>query len=431
MLLLCNTLQFYESLTIPELPSHNKLKIINDPVYGFITIPTHLVYDVIEHPWFQRLRHIRQLGLTCYTYPSAQHTRFQHALGAMHLMTKAIGVLRSKGIEITEKEAEGLTLAILLHDIGHGPFSHTLEQTLVQGIHHEMISELFMKALCREFGDQMKLALDIFTNRYHKTFLHQLVSSQLDMDRLDYLARDSFFTGVAEGVISYDRIINMITVSDNELVIEGKGIYSIEKFLISRRLMYWQVYLHKTVIAADILLVNIFKRARFLVLNGSKNLPALPVLERFLHEPPGLEMFVNDPSWLENFARLDDSDILSAVKTWQFHSDKILAELCTNLINRRLSQVEMQVAPFAESYIHQIREAVIQKLQLHEDEVSYYFYHDKVENKAYNPLHDRIMIKDRNGGLTDISIVAGELNNASMPTIVSKYILYYPKNTTN
>jgi HD superfamily phosphohydrolase len=349
----------------------------------------------------------------------------------MHLMTRAIGVLRSKGIEITAQEAEGLNLAILLHDIGHGPFSHTLEQTLVQGINHEMISELFMKALSLEFGDQMNLALDIFTNQYPKPFLHQLVSSQLDMDRLDYLARDSFFTGVAEGVISHDRIINMMTVSDNELVIEGKGIYSIEKFLISRRLMYWQVYLHKTVIAADILLVNIFRRARHLVLNGTKNLPGSPVLERFLHETPGPEMFVHDPSWLEYFAQLDDSDILSAVKTWQSHSDSILSGLCKNLINRRLSKVEMQVAPFSDVYIRQIREAVIRNLQLKEDEVSYYFYHDKIENKAYNPLHDRIMIKDRDGVLTDISIVAGELNNASMPTVVSKYILYYPKNVTN
>lgn len=281
-------------------PTTNKRKNINDPVYGFITIPNSRIFDVIEHPWFQRMRRIKQLGLTHYTYPSAQHTRFQHAMGAMHLMGLAIEVLRAKGIEITEEEATSVTLAILLHDIGHGPFSHTLEQSIVLDLTHEDLSKLFMARLNGHFNGDLDMAYSIFTNSYHKKFLHQLVSSQLDMDRLDYLSRDSFFTGVAEGVISTDRIIKMLTVVDDELVVEAKGIYSIEKFLVSRRLMYWQVYLHKTVIAADQMLVNLLRRAKFL---GERGTPmfATPVFESFIRLNPRKIDFETDPLWLERF----------------------------------------------------------------------------------------------------------------------------------
>jgi HD superfamily phosphohydrolase len=404
----------------------NKQKNINDPVYGFITIPDAAVFDVIEHPFFQRMRRIKQLGLTHYTYPSAQHTRFQHALGAMHLMGLAIGVLRLKDIEITAAEARGLNLAILLHDIGHGPFSHTLERTIVRDLAHEELSKLFMAELNHQLGGVLDMAYAIFTDQYPKKFLHQLVSSQLDMDRLDYLARDSFFTGVAEGVISYDRIIKMLTVYDDELVVEGKGIYSIEKFLISRRLMYWQVYLHKTVIAADQLLVNLLKRAKYLAENGT-SLFATPAFEAFLKYNPTQKDFETERKWLDNFAKLDDFDVFASVKVWATHPDPILSNLCTNLVNRQLFRVEMQTKPFDPVYVDQIRQKTINQLHLAPDEIDYYFTSDRVENKAYNPRHDRIMIKGKKNELTDISEASEELNNAVMPTTVSKYLLCYPK----
>ena len=416
-------LHFFNNCSVTPL---NKLKIINDPVYGFITIPTPLIFDLIEHPWFQRLRRIRQLGLTCYTYPSAHHTRFQHALGAMHLMNQAIGVLRSKGIPIPDHEAEALCIAILLHDIGHGPYSHTLEQTLVRDLSHEEISGMFIEALNRQFDGKLETALAIFRNRYSKPFLHQLVSSQLDMDRLDYLARDSFFTGVAEGVISHLRIINMLTVSADELVVEEKGIYSIEKFLISRRLMYWQVYLHKTVIAADQLLLNILRRAQLVTVKESSVISSL-VLQRFLLDPPGRQDFLRDPRLLDMFASLDDADILAAIKNWQFHSDPILSELSGNLINRRLPGIEMQSKPFSKRYIRDIRQRIMKRTGIQEADLSYYFTGGMVENKAYNPLCDKIMIKGRDNALTDIFVLSEQLNKASMPTTVSKYYLSYPK----
>jgi HD superfamily phosphohydrolase len=404
----------------------NKQKIINDPVYGFITIPDALIFDVIEHPYFQRLRRIKQLGLTHYTYPSAQHTRFQHALGAMHLMGQAIGVLRSKGIDITDEEARGLNIAILLHDIGHGPFSHTLELAIVRDLTHEDLSKLFLAELNRQFRGELDLADAIFNDTYPKKFLHQLVSSQLDMDRLDYLARDSFFTGVAEGVISYDRIIKMLTVSDDELVVEGKGIYSIEKFLISRRLMYWQVYLHKTVIAADQLLVNLLKRAKYLAGQGI-TLFATPAFDTFLRCNPSRGDFETDTQWLNLFAQLDDFDIFTSLKVWACHPDQILSNLCDNLVNRRLFRVEMQTLPFDPEYVALVKQKTIVKYNLAPDEIEYYFTCDKVENKAYNPRHERIMIKWKSNELIDISAASEQLNNAVMPTTVSKYLLCYPK----
>ena len=408
------------------MPPVNKLKIINDPVYGFITVPDPVVFDVIEHPWFQRLRRIKQLGLTHYTYPSAQHTRFQHALGAMHLTGLATGVLRSKNIAITDEEAQGLSLAILLHDIGHGPFSHTLEATIVKALGHEELSALFMAGLNRQSGGGLDLAMAIFSDTYPKRFLHQLVSSQLDMDRLDYLARDSFFTGVAEGVISYDRIIKMLTVIDDELVVEDKGIYSIEKFLISRRLMYWQVYLHKTVIAADMLLVALLRRAKFLGEQGEV-LFATPAFDRFLRNNPDAAEFRADPTWLEDFAMLDDYDVFASLKVWAGHHDRILSDLCKRLVERNLFRVEMQAAPFDEDYIATLRERTRRRYALTNDELTYYFTSDKVENKAYNPRHERIMIKGKGDQLTDISTASEQLNNAVMPTTVSKYLLCYPK----
>ena len=404
----------------------NKQKIINDPVYGFITIPDPLIFDVIEHPYFQRLRRILQLGLTHYTYPSAQHTRFQHALGAMHLTGRAIGVLRSKGIEITEEEALGLNLAILLHDIGHGPFSHTLEQAIVKDLNHEDLSRLFFRELNTRFGGRLSTAEAIFNDEHPKRFLHQLVSSQLDMDRLDYLARDSFFTGVAEGVISYDRIINMLTVSDDELVVEGKGIYSIEKFLMSRRLMYWQVYLHKTVIAADQVLVNILRRAKHLAEQGA-GLFATPAFEAFLRSNPSRTDFEGDVRWLDLFSQLDDFDVFASLKVWMEHEDRILSDLCRKLVNRNLFRVELQALPFEPAYVESVRMKTAMVYHLEPEEEGYYFTCGKIENKAYNPLHERILIKVRPGVLTDISEVSEQLNNAVIPTTVSKFLLCFPK----
>jgi HD superfamily phosphohydrolase len=404
----------------------NKQKIINDPVYGFITIPDPLIFDIIEHPYFQRLRRIKQLGLTHYTYPSAQHTRFQHALGAMHLMGLAIGVLRLKGIEITDREARGLNLAIRMHDIGHGPFSHTLELSIAREVSHEELSRMFMGELNRQFNGELDTAVAIFDDTYKKKFLHQLVSSQLDMDRLDYLARDSFFTGVAEGVISYDRIIKMLTVMNDELVVEDKGIYSIEKFLISRRLMYWQVYLHKTVIAADQLLINLLRRAKFLGERGDA-LFATPAFDAFLRNNPSWADFESDGKWLQLFSRLDDFDIFASVKVWTDHPDPILSDLCTRLINRNLFRVEMQTRPFDPAYIEEIKRKVCRTYNLSPGDTAYYFTCDRVENKAYDPRHERIMIKGKSDDLTDISKASEQLNNAEMPTTVSKYLLCYPK----
>jgi len=404
----------------------NKRKYINDPVYGAVMIPSDLVFDVIEHPWFQRLRRIKQLGLAHYTFPSAQHTRFQHVLGAMHLMGLAIGVLRSKGITITDDEAEGVTLAILLHDIGHGPFSHSLEQIIVRNMTHEELSRLLIAEMNRYFQGRLGTAYQIFTNNYPKKFLHQLVSSQLDMDRLDYLARDSFFTGVAEGVISFDRIIKMLTVHNDALVVEAKGIYSIEKFLISRRLMYWQVYLHKTVLAAEQMLVNLLKRA-FLLQNQDELISATPNFSLFLKNQPSGDDFKTDAKWLDRFAQLDDFDIVASIKMGMGHHDPIFSFLCEGLINRKLFRVELQRDPFDSRYVENILDAIVKKFHLQSEDARFFFTHDKVWNKAYNPLHDRIMIKGKNNELLNISEASEQLNIAVLPTIVSKHLLCYPK----
>jgi HD superfamily phosphohydrolase len=404
-----------------------KQKIINDPVYGLITIPNNLVFDIIEHPWFQRLRRIIQLGLTHYVYPSAVHTRYQHALGAMHLMTQALEVLRSKGILISAEEEEGVLCAILLHDIGHGPYSHALEQTMVKGLSHEDLSLLMMDSLNDFLNHRLDTANKIFRNDYPKKFLHQLVSSQLDMDRLDYLSRDSFFTGVAEGVINTDRIIKMLTVVDDQLVVEGKGIYSIEKFIISRRLMYWQVYLHKTVVAAEYMLVNILKRAKEM---ASEDIPLFgsPVLHLFLYSNITIEHFLEDRKWIEDFAKLDDYDILSAIKVWTAHRDPILSYLCKSLIDRHLYKVEIQNEPFDPEYVASLKEKTAAQFRLREEEIGYFLVEGTVTNNAYNPEHDRIRIQFRNNELVDVSDASDQLNISVLSTPVSKYLLCYPKN---
>jgi HD superfamily phosphohydrolase len=404
----------------------NKIKTINDPVYGFITIPSELVYDIMDHPWFQRLRRIKQLGLTNYVYPSAHHTRFQHALGAMHLMRQAISVLRSKGICIEAEEAEGLGIAILLHDIGHGPFSHTLEQSIVQGLSHEDISDMFIEVLNRQFDGRLEIARKIFRGRYEKKFLHKLVSSQLDMDRLDYLSRDSFFTGVAEGTINTDRIINMLTVCDDELVVEAKGIYSIEKFIIARRLMYWQVYLHKAVLAADQMLVNILKRAKWIG-RTEKDIPSTPALRYFLTNDKGREDFSSDPSCLERFGLLDDYDIVTSIKLWMDHPDRVLSSLCRSLINRHLFRMEIRNIAFDKEYIGRIREATAIKYGLNDEELSFFVNTDVVTNHAYNPRHDKILIRMGDGSLTDVAAASEQLDIAVLSTTVSKHLLSYPK----
>jgi len=403
-----------------------KRKIINDPVYGFISINNDLVFKIIEHPWFQRLRRIKQLGLTHYVYPSAVHTRYQHALGCMHLMDQTIEVLRSKGHIITETEKEGALLAILLHDIGHGPFSHTLERSIVKGLTHEELSLLIINYLNYEFGDRLSLAVEIFRDRYPKRFLHQLVSSQLDMDRLDYLSRDSFFTGVAEGTISTHRIIKMLTISNDELVVESKGIYSIENFIISRRLMYWQVYFHKTVMAAEYMLINILNRAKYLAGKGI-HLFSTPSLELFLKNEPGQKDFESDKKWILEFMKLDDYDVFSAIKVWMHHDDKILSYLCTNLINRHLYKVLVQNEPIRRSVIESIRGAVIEKFGVTENESEYFMVEDIVTNSAYSLNDDKIKILLRDNSLMDVSEASDQLNISVLSSEVSKYVLCYPK----
>ena len=398
--------------------STNKLKIINDPVYGFIKIPYDLVFDLIEHALFQRLRRIRQLGLTYFVYPGANHTRFQHAVGAMHLMGLAIEVIRSKGHAISDEEAEAVTIAILLHDIGHGPFSHSLEQSLIKNTTHEEISLLMMKQLNEEFSGELTMAIEIFRNRYPKKFLHQLVSSQLDMDRLDYLKRDSFFTGVTEGVIGSDRIIKMLNVLNDQLVVEEKGIYSIEKFLIARRLMYWQVYLHRTVVASEQLLVLMLLRAQALSSLGEE-LFATPALAYFLQEQKQVS--------LKQFSLLDDEDILASAKVWCNNSDKVLSMLANGLVNRKLFSVELDNRPFSAERVTEIRGIVKEKLSMSSLETEYLVVSDSVSNFAYSDMDDRITIMDKHGNTRDIAEASDILNISVLSKTVRKYFLCYPR----
>ncbi|WP_316816796.1 HD domain-containing protein [Pedobacter nyackensis] len=404
----------------------NKKKIINDPVYGFINIPSEVVFDLITHPYFQRLRYIKQLGMTHLVYPGALHTRFHHALGAMHLMSLAIEVLRGKGHEITAEEEEAATIAILLHDIGHGPFSHALEHTLVNGIKHEDISMMMMEKLNVEFGGRLTLAINIFKGDYAKSFLPQLVSSQLDLDRMDYLNRDSFFTGVSEGVISFDRIIKMFNVLDNQLVIEEKGIYSIEKFLIARRLMYWQVYLHKTVIAGEMLLVKILERAKHLAVQGEK-LFATPALQHFLKNDITEAEFFSSERHLLQFSKLDDQDIFASVKVWVDHPDRILSQLCTMLTQRNLYKVEISNDAPDEGRVRELRERVAAFLKVNETDVCYFVFTDMIRNRAYNAGSGNINILLKNNTVIDIAKASDLSNLESLDKTVKKHILCYPR----
>lgn len=401
-------------------------KIINDPVYGFISLSGDLLFEVMEHPYFQRLRRISQLGLTHLVYPGAVHTRFQHALGAMHLMKQALDILSEKGVMITEEEKEGALLAILLHDIGHGPFSHALEQSILVGTNHEELSDFFFRQLNEQYDGRLQIAHSIFEGTHPKKFLHQLVASQLDVDRLDYLKRDSFFSGVSEGIVSSERIIKMLDVHNDELVVEAKGIYSIEKFIVARRLMYWQVYMHKTVLAAEYLLMKILERAREYA-TGGKYLYASPHLDLFIRNNFGKKDIEQNPSLLAEFVKLDDYDILSAIKNWCYADDYLLSHLSRNLINRKLFKIEIQDYPFNSERINQLKLKVIEKYQLSDKEAEYLVFSHKAHNHAYNPVSETIKIKHKNAEVEDITDASEQMNTVGITKIVYKYFLCYPK----
>jgi HD superfamily phosphohydrolase len=409
----------------------NKKKIINDPVYGFITIPTELIFDLIAHPYFQRLRYIKQLGMTHLVYPGALHTRFHHALGAMYLMDTALETLRGKGHNITAEEEEAVTIAILLHDIGHGPFSHALENTIIDGIAHEDISSMLMNKLNDEFEGKLTMAISIFNATYPRKFLHHLVSSQLDMDRLDYLNRDSFFTGVSEGVISSERIIKMLNVKDDHVVVDEKGIYSIEKFLIARRLMYWQVYLHKTVIAGEEVLTKIFKRGRKLIADGEE-LFATPALMHFLKNRISRDAFMNEDHHLETFASLDDTDIMASVKVWASHPDFVLSTLCKNLVQRNLFRVDITNECPDEAFVEQLRQKAIEKYGItYDDAAAYFVFTTSIRNNAYSPGDGNIGILMKNGQVKDIAEASDNSNLVALAKTVKKHILCYNKELLN
>lgn len=398
-------------------------KIINDPVYGFITIDHPLLLQIIAHPYYQRLRRIHQMAFASLVYPGAVHTRLHHSLGAYHLMCCALSELKSKGAEITPEEELGAKLAILLHDVGHGPFSHALEQHLLQDVHHEKISLLIMHELNRLFGGQLDLAIRIFTGDYHKRFLSQLVSGQLDVDRMDYLTRDSFFSGVSEGVIGYDRILKMLTVHQGELMVEEKGIYSIEKFLVSRRLMYWQVYLHKTVMGAEKTVVNILSRARELIRNGADLHAVSAGLDFFLQHPSAAASI---ETHLDKFCQMDDYDLLSTIKNWMDYPDRILSLLCRSLVDRQLLKVKFQAEPFTDVQVAEIRQSLSGKLGIPASEAAYLAFSGEASNTTYNPSEERIHILFKDGTVTDISRVDNALIQHNLSTPMKKfYICYY------
>jgi HD superfamily phosphohydrolase len=409
----------------------NKRKIINDPVYGFISVPDELIYDIIEHPRFQRLRNIKQLGLTSFVYPGANHSRFQHCLGAMHLMETALKTLQSKDVKISREEEEAALIAILLHDIGHGPFSHALETSIITGITHEDLSLLLMKKLNEVYGGRLDLAIEIFRGNYKRKFLHELIAGQMDMDRLDYLRRDSFFTGVIEGSVGSDRIIRMLNVVNDSLVMDEKGIYSLEKFLIARRLMYWQVYMHKTVLSSESLLAKVLKRAKDLAGQGI-DLFATPALRFFLYNnispkdfgpsglfSPGLIAF--------NFTRLDDTDILASAKYWADHTDSVLSDLSGRLTSRNLLSVELQNGPFSESRLKELRERTVKLLKINREMTDYYVYTDSISNHTFTPDAPEVRILLKNRTISDITEVSDMFEHRLLSERVTKYFLCYPK----
>lgn len=397
-------------------------KIINDPVYGFITVDDPLVFQVIAHPWYQRLRRIHQMAFAHLVYPGAVHTRLHHSLGAYHLMCNALTELKNKGVEITPEEETAAKIAILLHDIGHGPFSHALENVLIHNTHHETISILIMRVLNEQMKGQLAKAINIFTNNYTKPFLHQLISGQLDVDRMDYLTRDSFFTGVSEGVIGYDRIIKMLTVKDGDLMVEEKGIYSIEKFLVSRRLMYWQVYLHKTVLGAEKTLVKIIQRAEELIKQGREVQSTSVTFDFFLKSATNTAFIEQQ---LDKFCLVDDFDVLATIKNWIFHSDTVLSTLCRCLIERRLLKVKLQAEPFDQDWINTQRNNICRHLNIHDADCDYFIFTGEIENTTYDPTEERINILFKNGTVTDISKVDNALIHQALATPVKKYYICY------
>ena len=402
----------------------NKLKILNDPIYGFITITNPLVYDLIQHPYFQRLRRISQMGMSYLVYPGAHHTRFHHALGCMHIMQKTVQVLKFKGIDISPEEETALDIAILLHDIGHGPFSHAMEHSIVENVHHESISMLFMDKLNAEFNGQLTLAIKIFRGEYHRKFMLQLISSQLDMDRMDYLKRDSFYSGVAEGNINSERLIQMFNVQDDMLVIEEKGIYSVEKFLVARRLMYWQAYLHKTSVAAELILTKILKRAKELTQEGL-TLHASEPLQFFLKNRIHLEDF--DAQVLARFSYLDDYDILGAIKSWQFHTDYVLSELSKMIINRDLLKIRMQAEKVNKQEVLDLKAKLIARLGITDREADYFVFKGKIKNQAYNKTGEPIHILRKDRTIEDVVYASDQLNLKALSKPVTKYYLCFPK----
>ncbi|SFD08164.1 HD domain-containing protein [Algibacter pectinivorans] len=402
----------------------NKLKILNDPIYGFITIPNSLIFDLIQHKYFQRLRRITQMGMSYLVYPGAHHTRFHHAIGCVHLMQQAVNVLRFKGVDISNEEETGLYVAILLHDIGHGPFSHAMEHSIVNNVSHEDISLLFMECLNKEFNGSLTLAIQIFKGEYPRRFMCQLISGQLDMDRADYLKRDSFYTGVAEGNINSERLITMLNVVDDELVVQEKGIYSVEKFIIARRLMYWQVYLHKTSLAAEQLLIRVLKRAKELHDRGHK-LKASNALLYFLENKITPNNF-NDETLLV-FSHLDDYDILSAMKEWQYYDDFVLSKLCQMIINRNLLKVKLKNKKIKENSLKKHLEFTMRNFNISNEEAEYFVFQGSISNQAYQLNTKRINILHKSGKIQDIVKASDQLNLKALSKPVTKYYICYPK----
>lgn len=402
----------------------NKLKIFNDPIYGFITIPNTLIYDLIQHPYFQRLRRISQMGMSYLVYPGAHHTRFHHAIGCMHIMQKAIETLRFKGVSIAEDEANGLLIAILLHDIGHGPFSHAMENSIVEDVHHEEISLLFMNHLNTAFDGKLSMAIQIFKGEYPRKFFYQLISSQLDMDRMDYLKRDSFYSGVAEGNINSDRLIQMMNVQDEQLVIEEKGIYSVEKFLVARRLMYWQAYLHKTSVVAEIILTKILKRAKELSEKGIPLESSKP-LNYFLNNKVNFPDF--NEKVLDTFAQLDDVDIMSAIKNWQFNDDFVLSSLCKMIINRDLLKIQMSEDKPDKVRLQHLKDKFLQLHPIEAKDVDYFVFKGKLKNQAYNKNSGPISIVKKDKTIEDVVEASDQLHLKALSKPVTKYFICFPK----
>ncbi|MDB5231336.1 MAG: deoxyguanosinetriphosphate triphosphohydrolase [Chitinophagaceae bacterium] len=401
------------------MPSVTKRKIINDPVYGFITIQHPLIFQIVEHPFYQRLRRINQMAMAHLVYPGAVHTRLHHSLGAYHLMCNAVTELRAKDVEITTAEEIAVKAAILLHDAGHGPFSHALEETLIPSVHHEELSLLIIEKMNRELNGALGLTLSIFKGEYKKHFLHQLISGQLDMDRMDYLMRDSFFTGVSEGVIGYDRILKMLVVHNQELMVEEKGIYSVEKFLVARRQMYWQVYLHKTVLAAEKMLVKIIERAKYLNSINDRNLSAGPAIDFFIQSYDG-KMTNQSLEW---FCAMDDTDITFAIKTWRHHPDKVLSLLCDGLLNRRLLKCDLRSTAFTSEELATKRQQTAASLKLSTEEAQYFVFTGEASNTTYKIADENIKILFKNGAVTDISHVDNPLIHQTISAPVKKFYI--------